>query len=268
MKRLFFAFDLLAPWPNELPRSGRLLAEDDRHMTMAFLGQADYSKLKPLLQEIPLPPFKVGLAGYFDKILFLPKQHPRVAAWHMAWLDDPEPFLSYLQCLHTWLRQAGFLVDSREGESFLPHITVCRAPFDFAEWRKMFYKMPCALGSFHLYESLGQLRYQSLWSHSLASPFEEIEHTADLAFKITGENLQELFCHAFVALAFKDPRLLKYYREENVPIGNIDDVITQLNAIVSHMDTVEGVSIKAVCFHGDVIQEKDGLLTWEMIVDV
>ena len=36
-KRLFFGFEVKAPWPQGLPK-GRILKEDQRHITIAFLG--------------------------------------------------------------------------------------------------------------------------------------------------------------------------------------------------------------------------------------
>ena len=64
LKRLFFAFEVQAPWPKPIP-AGRRLDEAHRHMTVAFLGEADYDRLQAALPKFPVPPFKVGLAGFF-----------------------------------------------------------------------------------------------------------------------------------------------------------------------------------------------------------
>ena len=67
-KKLFFGFEVCAPWPEELPQ-GRVLEKENRHMTFAFLGQTDYPRLMDKLPSLPYPPFKVGLSGQFDQCL-------------------------------------------------------------------------------------------------------------------------------------------------------------------------------------------------------
>ena len=59
-KRLFFAAELTAAWPEHLP-SGRILEEENRHMTLAFLGSTS-----PSISEkaIPIPSFDIGPASY------------------------------------------------------------------------------------------------------------------------------------------------------------------------------------------------------------
>jgi RNA 2',3'-cyclic 3'-phosphodiesterase len=44
IKRLFFAFEVDAPWPEALP-SGRILEPSCRHMTLAFLGNIPFAPL-------------------------------------------------------------------------------------------------------------------------------------------------------------------------------------------------------------------------------
>lgn len=263
-KRLFFAFEISSPWPEVLP-SGRLLQEEQRHMTAAFLGQTNYSPLQTILPKVPLPQLKVGLAGHFDKILFLPEGHPKVVAWHVSWLDDPAQLLVYVRTLIDWLKKEGFKPDDRR--DFLPHVTVCRAPFEFSEWRHAFQKIPLIINSLKLYESIGQLHYQPLWSHCFKNPFEELDHIADIAFIIRGETIPQLYLHAFTALAFKFPELLAYRQESDQP-QTVDEIVVALNRIIAAADSSIGCPLKAVSFHGEIGQEEGGILTWEMIVDV
>ena len=54
------------------------------------------------------------------------------------------------------------------------------------EWLDHFTPLPFFVKAIHLYQSLGNLQYQSLWESPLLSPFEELEHTADIAFLIRG----------------------------------------------------------------------------------
>jgi 2'-5' RNA ligase len=264
LKRLFFAFKVNMPWPSPLPHA-RLLDENVRHMTVAFLGQTDFSKLEPLLSTLPLPIFKVGQTGATDQILFLPERHPHVVAWHASDGNQMYSLANYAQQLIEWLLQHDFSPDTRH--PFLPHITLGRAPFDRHAWQKAFVPLPLVVDSLHLFESQGQLHYQPVWSQFFKEPFLEIEHTADIAFHIRGESITQLFNNALTALAFKYPILLKFNSEAS-QISDIDDIIMALNRIISLADSVVGCPFKAISYHGEIEKEADGVLHWEMIVDV
>lgn len=262
LKRLFFAFEIFAPWPQELP-SGRLLKESERHATVAFLGQTDFANLSQHLHSFPILSFKIGPVGVFNRSLFLPPRHPNVVAWEMEWWDKEHEVKQYQKEVVKWLKDHGFVLDERE---WLPHVTLCRQPFNRREWENAFYSMPYIVRNLHLYESLGQLHYQPCWSAPLKEAIEEIEHTADIAFRIRGETIQQILIHAFCALAFKSPSLLTYSIDQDVQ--NLDDVIIYLNEIVSRADEQMGCSFKAISFHGELKEEEPNVLTWDMIIDV
>lgn len=264
MKRLFFALEIHAPWQQKLP-AGRLLDESHRHMTLAFLGHADYSVLKRILNSFPTPPFKVGLAGKFDRCLFLPKKHSKVVAWHVDWLEQTALIPPYQQSLISWLKFHGFKPDERE--VFLPHVTIGRAPFNREEWHQNFIPLPMTAQNIHLYESMGNLVYQPIWTFPLIAPFQEFEHTADVAFKVYGETLEQLQKHAWIALVFKFPELLNYCVELS-KVESINGIVAGLNRVISRADEKIGCPFKAVSYHGDVKEETDGVFAWEMIVDV
>lgn len=262
-KRLFFGFEVHAPWPEELP-AGRLLAEKDRHMTVAFLGDVSYQKVISLLTSIPKPPLKVGLAGYFDRCLLLPERHPHVVAWHQQWWDESTTLQAFQSELIYWLQGKGFSFS--HPDSFLPHVTVCRAPFLKEKWLKSFVSLPFYIKDFHLYESLGSLTYKPIWSYPLMPPFEELEHTADIAYLIRGDSVKQIHRHAHTALAFRFPSLLPYFSEVK-EVSSLDDVVIALNECVTRIDEEIGCPFKAVSFHGDLLEDEHGL-KWEMIVDV
>lgn len=264
-KRLFFGVEVTAPWPDSLPE-GRILQEDCRHMTLAFLGATDYSKLQECLGDMPPFSLKLGIVGQFDKCIFLPKRHPRVAAWHVDWLDDDRGLEDLQKRLAAWLQASGFLSESASNE-FLPHVTLCRSPFNLKQWSNSFAVLPMMTKDIHLYESLGNLRYVPIKSWPVAAPFEEFEHMADIAFKIRGADLGQIHRHAFTALAFKFPALLSYYSKTE-PKEDLDDIIMDLNHIVACADGEIGCPFKAVSFHGDLKQVNEDILEWEMIVDV
>lgn len=264
-KRLFFALETHAPWPLEFP-PGRILNESMRHLTVSFLGWCpNYAQLLEYLQQLKSFPFKVARGGWFDKCLFLPTGHPRVVAWHVHWLESGADLLHYHKELTAWLQKHYF--HPRLHDDFLPHVTLCRAPFDPHHWKKDFAPLPMYVKDLHLYESLGNLQYEPRWSYSVLAPFEEMEHTADIAFIIRGETLPQLQENAFLALAFKSPDLLDFAFLLSPP-QTLENIIFNLNQIIAYGDAAKGCPFKAVSYHGEVEQDAQQILTWEMIVDV
>jgi 2'-5' RNA ligase len=260
-KRVFFGVEGHAAWPDQLPL-GRLIPEESRHLTLAFLGNQPLSRLQAILARIPPPPFQVALSGYFDKCLFFPPGHPHVAAWRLQLYEEGR-LKEYQALLASWLAEQGYPIEERK---WVPHMTLCRTPFDPHAWKKNFTPLPGYCGSLHLYESRGNLTYFPLWSSPLLSPFEEIEHQADLAFLIRGSTVQQLYLNAFTALAFKTPALLSFF--EQTEVLSLDDIVIALNERIAAADCAEGTPFKAVSFHGEIYQIGNEILEWEMIVDV
>lgn len=252
MKRLFLALDIRAPWPIPFP-PGKVVKEEARHITVAFLGMREEV---PGIEGCPPPPFRVGRGGFFDRPLFLPQHHPRLVAWRAAWLE--EGIAGYLEQLRDW----SGVVEERE---FLPHLTLCRRGFRIQEWRERFYPLPLMITGLHLYESLGSSNYLPLWGWDLLPPFEEIEHTADIAYRVRGESLAEVERHAQLALAFHFPPILPFL-QVGEPRG-VEELVARLNQLICRVDGEIGAPFKAVSFHGE-IEEREGILEWEMIVDV
>lgn len=263
-KRLFFAMEVASPWHPILPK-GRLLDEAHRHLTLAFLGGIPYLPLLDKLADVPKPSFKIGPAGYFDACLLLPRRHPHAVAWHVKWLGNGGSVALFQKSLSDWLLSLGIALENRE---WAPHVTICRMPFNAQEWEEGFVPLPLYASSLHLYESIGGLKYVPLWSHPIKPPFEELNHTADLAFRIQGEDLDHLYQNAFTALSFKAPEFIEFFRRPSAPLQNLDDLIIALNQILSEVDRTIGCPLKAVSFHGNLEQMENQILTWEMIVDV
>lgn len=159
-KRLFFGFKVEAPWPDVLPE-GRYLNEEDRHITVAFLGDTDFVSLKKNLDSCPKPSFHAGLVRMFDQCVFLPKRKANVAAWHIEWFDEVDPVNTYQKKIVSWLQELGF--ELKTYDSFLPHTTICRRPFEEKEWEDAFEPLPMMITDLQLYESLGNSKYQVIW---------------------------------------------------------------------------------------------------------
>lgn len=259
MARLFFAIEITCPWPEILPK-GRLLKATARHQTLAFLGEHDPKSIIEEMDACNLSQLDIGPTGIFDRSLFLPERSPRVVSWHVEWLTQKEPLYELQkELMHHFVPH-----DTRE---FLPHVTIARQPFDKKSWENIFYPLPLYGSAICLYESVGDLSYLPLHVIPLVAPFEEKEHTADLAFCIRGKNMQELFFNAVVALSFSFPPFLGFLSRESL-YTTLDEVIRGLNLIIAHADSAIGCPVKAVSFHGKAECREDNLLEWEMIVDV
>ena len=250
-----------APWPEKLP-NGRLLDPNHRHLTLAFLGNVDYSQMQEALRTFPPPPFTLGFAATFDQCLFLPPRHPHVVAWHIKGIKE-ERLVAYQKTLIQWLQNKGF--PSEVKLEFMPHVTLCRAPFEERLWQQTFTPIPLMIQHIHLYESVGNLKYESLWHSPLLAPFEEIEHTADLGFLVRGHTYKELFYNAAIAICFHFPPLIAYIPA--VDVQSLEEVIVTLNQMVYRADCEIGCPFKAVSFHSQMTSENN-ILQWMMIIDV
>ncbi|MBS0653221.1 MAG: hypothetical protein JSR39_06775 [Verrucomicrobia bacterium] len=261
-QRLFFGVQVEAPWPQQLPK-GRILSEEVRHITVAFLGNGEFANLHSQLSTIPLPSFKIGVAAIADALVFLPPQTPRVVAASVQWLNGFNSLLDWQKQLVQWLLSLGYPMDKRP---FFPHITLARAPFDPQAWKEAFHPLPFFAKALHLYESLGNLQYKPIWSYPLTPPFEELDHTADIAFLVRGSSMEELHLNAQIAMSFKHPALIRYFAR--TLCDSLDEIIIDLNRMITEIDSAEGSPFKAVSFHGQVKQTSEQILTWEMIIDV
>lgn len=254
-KRLFVGLSIDAPWPPSYP-SGRVIEESSRHLTLAFLGNCPL----PNLDTFPVPDFCATAIS--DAVLFLPKLRPRVVSYHLKWLSGQSAIEKYQTSVLDWLETQGYKVDRRP---FLPHVSIARAPFLEAEWEAHFHPLPLLITGVHLYESIGHLRYLPLFSHRFSSPFQELDHTADLAYRVGGKDYNGLYTHAMVALSFAYPPFLKYAKHQK--FGSLHEIIRALNQMIAECDSEVGCPFKAVSHHGGLKEEK-GTYEWEMFVDV
>ncbi len=131
-KRVFFALEVQAPWPQDLPE-GRIIDEDHRHITLAFLGNIDYTRLEPLLADFPRPSFKIGFVGQFDKSLALPPTKKNVIAWHAVFPEGEQQLFDYQKEIVSWLRGHDYDIQERD---FLAHATIARRPFIPRQWKQ------------------------------------------------------------------------------------------------------------------------------------
>lgn len=265
-KRLFFGLEALGPWPLKLP-NGKIIPEKGRHATLAFLGFTKEERLTDLINSTPPLPWQVGLTTIAKAPLLLPPGKPRCLSLEIETLENREGLFTYQESLSALLFNDGFLTVKEKTRGFLPHVTLARAPFESKEWIKNFYKQFITLGSMHLYESLGNSTYKPLHTWPVLPPFEEKNHTADLAFLIRGPSIPSLALHAFSALAGVSPSLFQYMFSWT-QVESLDDLIKEINNSIARLDIEEGSPFKAVSYHGDIKNLGNGVFEWEMIVDV
>lgn len=255
LQRLFFAAEISAAWPAHFP-SGRVIQPIFRHMTLSFLGQASPEKLMSKIEEAPKPKWRTPPSGIFNQWIFLPEESPRVVAATPLFLEGEKELLEYQKQLAGWVEIS---------THFLPHVSVCRDPFDQSSWASFPCKIPFFIAGIALYKSLGHSRYQLLWGNKSIPPFDEIEHTADIAYKIRGDTFTELATHALLALSFSYPAFIRYFH--CVPeMHSTKEIVQLLNQWIAEIDTLEGIGLKAVSYHATT--EKNDFLEWVMIVDV
>lgn len=258
-KRCFLAFDINSIF--DLKDFGREIKE--KHITLIFFGNISLEKIEKLKKDLIFPNFKISPVGFFEKIIFLPSKKPKVLALKAKFLTFKEDIKEYRKEIFLFLKNKK--IDSQNKE-FLPHCSIFRNPFNKKDIKKEFLKIPFFVKSINFYESLGFSKYKTLFKKSFKKPFIEIKHTADIAFKIRGKNFYDLYINAFIALCFKEKKILKYFIK-NIKIKSIEDVIINLNKCISDMDCDIGSSFKAVSFQSKILKKKD-FLEWEMIVDV
>lgn len=262
--RLFFGFQIEAAWPKVLPL-GRLVAEKERHITALFLGRQDRQKIVSLAETLTELPFAIGPAGVFAQCLLFPHKHPRAVVWTIDWHSAKEPLFAFQRSLQQLFVENSII--QPEDRDFVPHVTLCRPPFHPQGWQKAFKPLPLMICQLHLFESLGHSTYRSLWHRSFLKAYQEIEHTADMAFIICGQTIRELHAHAQLALAHIYPPFITFFSKEP-HVETFDDMIAQLNALIAHTDSAIGCPLKAVSYHGQIKQGPKNTLEWEMIIDV
>ncbi len=265
MKRLFLGVEVAAPWPEMWPE-GRMIQEPSRHITLAFLGNVECEEVDGLMQDFPPPPFSVGFCGLFDRLLFLPKNHPRVVAWHAELFDRQQRLAKAQKMFSQWFCQKEILekVDRRP---WLSHVTLARQPFHTTKWKKHFMPLPFYTKDIHLYESKGNLRYEKIWTYKILPPIKEIPHTADRAFLLHGDNLSSLALHAQVAIAFHDPSFLPYI-DKDPSIEKEEEIVAWLNTKIADADEQQGIGVKAVSYSGKGVEKRKHFYQWEMIIDI
>lgn len=262
-KRLFLGFSLKAPWNDSFP-SGKILKQEDRHLTVVFLGSCDYEKALSVLEHIPMPMFSVTPVGVFDELIFLPKNSKKVAAFHAKFFDDR--IKEYQRVLYEFCIKQNLIDSTHIEKGFLPHVTIARSLSSIEDWKKSFSPHPFYLEDLCLYESLGNSTFNILWKKAFIPPIEELSHTADIAYIIRAKDRQTLYQNAQIALCFADENILSYL-DHTSKVENLDDIIIHLNQIVSEVDADIGSAFKAVSFHGR-LKEEENHITWEMVIDV
>lgn len=258
-KTLFYGLSVEAPW-EEFPKA-RILEEEMRHLTLAYVGSVAEDQIASLSQ-LPKNSMVCGIGGHFPNLLFLPPKEPRVVAYQPLFYEESsiQALQKELQTLVHSLSQA-----PEKERPWQPHVTVGRAPFDRTEWEGAFIPIPFVCNKLHLYESLDHSKYKILSTQEYVPPFEEVPHTADYAFRVRGLNVTELYRHAQLALMFLSSEFIPYY--DTQPKETLTDCIVGLNGIVSTLDRDHGSPVKAISFHG-TLQKEANHVSWLMILDV
>jgi 2'-5' RNA ligase len=113
------ALDRLVAWQTRLAGGGRLVARDNLHVTLAFLGHIDSAQLADVVSALR------GAASRAGEIGLSPAGYRETRSVGMVVLDDEGGQATALaDDLHERLEAAGLY--RREGRPWLPHVTVLR----------------------------------------------------------------------------------------------------------------------------------------------
>ncbi len=260
--RLFIGASVVAIWPDTF-LSNEIIKEENRHLTILFLGGQDQNA-KNILMNFPKPKSTLSPIGIFSKYVGLPKRSPHLVALEGEIITGMN-IEDYRNNISRWSEMQG-IEFKKAKRPFYPHLTICRKHPDIFKWESSIIKIPFYIDGINLYQSLGNSEYEKLKIYPFVPAFEQIHHTADIAFLIRGESLQNIFINAQIALAFSYPDILGFL-ETDIEISSQDQVIMELNKIISNIDIKIGSPFKAVSFHGSFTQQL-GYTQWEMIVDV
>jgi 2'-5' RNA ligase len=263
VKRLFFAFKVEAPFYEKI-YPARHLDKEDIHVTIVFIGNWPIEKYQEIKKNIPLSPFSFAPSAIGDKLLLLPFDNPSCMTMHLTLRDEEKKKLEDFRCiLINYIASFDIQIELRP---LLLHTTLARKPFDASIWLKHFKKVPILLTKFCLYESVGQLKYNILWEQNLMRPFEEVDHTAGIAFAIYGHCIQDLYINAQMALSFLNPDFTQFINYKK--IDSLEKIIHELNKTISLVNIEQRCPIKAISMHGNIEKTEKNLLKWLMIADI
>jgi len=257
-KRLFIAFECTISHNQKYPEGRSIFP---LHMTLAFISDTPIDDNIVFGEELKNCLGKIAPCGLGRQIVFLPSDNLRAVAIEVQEL--PEILFEGQKKITAWLSSLGY--HQEKARPFYPHVTLARRPFEQGAWKEWFKETVVICSDLHLYQSKGNLEYESLWQIPFKAPFEEIEHTADFAFLIRGETVAEIFKHSQICLMAKFPELIPFMNFETP--ANLNKVISLLNKVISCADEEIGSPIKAISYHGK-IEKRDDFLEWEMIIDV
>lgn len=108
-----------------LPSLGglRLLRVQQLHVTLAFIGEVDYSKAAAARAVVEGVPAEMGGEAWIERFLLLPSaRRPRVVALELT--DEAEVFSRLFAHVMGGLEEAGVM--RREKRPFRPHLTIAR----------------------------------------------------------------------------------------------------------------------------------------------
>jgi 2'-5' RNA ligase len=264
IKNFFFAFELETIWEDDF-KDLKVIDKKNRHLTLLFLGENNFNEIKKYLDQMSNLNIQIGSVGYFEKVIFLPENNPRAAAYKANFLNDELKIKNYQKELISFFKNKE--INLKKEKDFLPHVTISRDKFDKKELKNKFIKAPFYIKSFNLYESLFSSNYKSLWKKEYLAPFKEIEHTADIAFEVVGIDCNQLLLNAFTAICFKEFKMLDYINLLK-KVSSIDEIIINLNEILTQME-IDGYQafFKAISLNQKTYK-KNNLIFWEMVIDV
>lgn len=239
--RLFFGFEVETPDLDLAP--GKYLAKKDRHITLAFLGEVDLNTILAHLNHLPKPDFTDGFMGIFTEVLFFPPSHPTSAVYKATFPKKERSIRMFQQRLVDWLKILGLPPTDPERE-WLPHVTFARKPFDPKQWREAFHSCPFSVSKLHLYESMGDSKYEPRWTYALNPVYDQT--------KVRGKDFQEWLFHIQAALSMRHPKLWEFFQDTSEPRSH-REAYQMINKGIAAANAKYGMGIPALVIGEDLI---------------
>lgn len=292
-KRLFWGFEVDVPWniPSWLSheelnsKNQRIIAKEERHMTMLFLGSLKPATIQPIVDkwvEESSISSMLSPTGILTSFLTLPHNTERCLTLKGSFLtgkNEVDEMRSRLQ------NHFSSLLDEKEKgvrsrREFLPHITVARRPFILEDWSSQypFFPLPFQVTHHSLFETIGPLKYRPIIRQSFFPGYEQFDHPADIGYTARGYSLRDLILHSVLAIARHEPQILQCIdiRDDQHQLKSPFQITEWLNSLIAEIDSIQGSRIKAISYHAlsETIRHvtPDSLskpyYEWEFIIDV
>lgn len=251
----FFGFEIHSPFI-EVFSYNKIGEKGSPFLPFLSFEETIFQKVCALLDYVPHPFFQVGPVALLETCFLLRNRTLENLTLQIRrfGVDLIQP---YQKLLHTYFIQEGCQPDRVP----LTQSIVCKPVSFLQKSRTNGEQFPLYLLKLHLYKRCEEERYISIWTRPLLPPFKEVKQGN---FILYGENFQQIFLHAQIALSFKFPAFTPFI-DDTYQVRNLHDGGVRLLTLIYKACDVIKMPIKKAIFP-DYGAKEQGLLKWELSV--